>query len=326
MGIMSAKFREKMQKIKTGVVRTGLVVFILGIAVTAVACSDKTGNQDLDQNNGEPGIENPVDGTQTPSTPSTPDVPVTPDVPDVPVTPDVPDQPDVPDVPDIPDEPTTPDIPDVPVTPEKTEAEYKVECEEIIAEKIENLILQYTGSDTVEMKDFAFNVDNGKIFAHVEDTFRGYTSNYFYTISTGAQNYDTYREAAESLGSKEFKVEERQSNLKMKVSEEKYNALCEYVLGEVGLEGAEVLNATQFKSIGTTGMNGTTLTVLKNNKIYNIQANAHSGTQSTTEGKIEYMLNSSTNEIEITNEENFEDFDSIGISLENLSFEQEIDG
>ena len=86
------------------------------------------------------------------------------------------------------------------------------------------------------------------------------------------------------------------------------------------------LEETEFVSSVGGGMEGTTLTVVKNGKVYEISASSHSGTASGAEGKIEYMINSSTNEIEITSEENFEDFDSIGISLENLSFEQEIDG
>lgn len=321
-------FRRNKGKIASGAKKAVVVSFIIGVAISAVACSDKTGNQDLDQNNDGPGIQAPIGGgeqtgTQTPSTPSTPDVPVTPDVPDVPVTPDVPDQPVLPDVPDV---PVTPDIPDVPVTPEKTEAEYKVECEEIVTEKINQALTKKYKLATIDnVKIEKINIDTGDIYCSAEHTQSGYTSSYFYTINSELKNCDSYKEVRDLLDTIDLNVESRQTNIEGLVSEEKYNELCEYVLGEVGLEGAEVLNATQFSSVGG-GMRGVEFTVLKGDKVYAIQANAHSGDQSTQEGHINSMLNSSTNEISITSEENFEDFDMIGRSLENLSFEQEIGG
>ena len=97
--------------------------------------------------------------------------------------------------------------------------------------------------------------------------------------------------------------------LQEEVSKELYNQLCEYVLGKVGLDGAEVLNATEFHSVpGGSGMIGTNVTVLKDNKIYTIEANAHSGGLSEQEDHIAYMLASSTNEIKIISEEDFKEF------------------
>ena len=307
-------FKKFIEKITPVAKKTSIIVALVPIAISVVACSDKTGNQDLDQNNDGPGIENPINGgtqtgTQTPSTPSTPDVPVTPDVPDVPVT---------------------PDIPDVPVTPEKTEAEYKVECEEKLKEIA--LTAVQNSNSMIEFTDIAnlvFNTENGTIYCRAKGSAFGVTGESYYIIRTN-QSLDSsnYKDALETI--KDFEASsitevQNQTILKGNVSEEKYNDLCEYVLGEVGLEGAEVLNATQFSSVGG-GMRGVEFTVLKGDKVYAIQANAHSGDQSTQEGHINSMLNSSTNEIAITSEENFEDFDAIGISLENMSFKQEING
>ena len=324
MGIMSAKFREKMQKIKTGVVRTGLVVFILGIAVTAVACSDKTNDQDLGQNT-NPGIHGPIDGTQTgtqtPSTPSTPDVPVTPDVPDVP---DVPDQPDLPDVPD------QPDVPDVPVTPEKTEAEYKVECEEIIKK---HLISEFNKDNSryniSNIKNLLINTKTGTAYFNADHSRYSNNNERFFVAQYDenlfeAKSYQEMINKFEQNNFKDINVDfETNTIVKNSVSEEKYNELCEYVLGEVGLEGAEVLNATQFESTGSGFL--TNLLCLKSGKIYEINAKVASyGTQ---EEHIANMLDPArTKTIEIANEENFEDFDMIGISAQGLSFEQEIDG
>ena len=80
-------------------------------------------------------------------------------------------------------------------------------------------------------------------------------------------------------------------------------------MGKVGLDGAEVLNATKFHSVpGGSGMRGTNVTVLKDNKIYTIEANAHSGFTENQETHINYMLASSTNEIKIISEEDFKEF------------------
>lgn len=93
--------------------------------------------------------------------------------------------------------------------------------------------------------------------------------------------------------------------LQEEVSEELYNQLCEYVLGKVGLDGAEVLNATEFTNINR--MMGTILTVYKDNKVYSVEARTQSAPGS-NENHINYMLSSSTNEIKIISEENFKEF------------------
>lgn len=309
-------FKKFIEKITPVAKKTSIIVALVPIAISVVACSDKTGNQDLDQNNDGPGIQAPIGGgeqtgTQTPSTPSTPDVPVTPDVPDVPVTPDVPDQ------------PVTPDIPDEPVTPEKTEAEYKVECEEKIRLTVQEKIDAWWGEGKSEVGSFKLNMEDGTIYTNAK--FGGSTKEEFFVLTTNLLSANDYKTMSTKCEEIEVLAIQKETKIINSVSEESYNKLCEYVLGEVGLEGAKVLNATDFGLV-PGGMDRATFTVKANNKVYLIQADGHSGDQSSQEGRIESMINSSTNKIKIISEQSFEDFDMIGISLENMSFKQEING
>lgn len=93
--------------------------------------------------------------------------------------------------------------------------------------------------------------------------------------------------------------------IKNSVSEELYNQLCEYVLGKVGLDGAEVLNATKFAS----QLEGyyTNLICIQDNRIYNVYANVNSfGSQ---EDHINYLMTEGiTKEIKIISEEDFKEF------------------
>ena len=97
-----------------------------------------------------------------------------------------------------------------------------------------------------------------------------------------------------------------QTVLQKAVSEELYNQLCDYVLDKVGLEGAQILNATEFK-VNNNSMYETTLSVCKNDKIYQVSASVISyGSQ---EDKINDMLTEgTTKEIKITSEETFKEF------------------
>ena len=90
------------------------------------------------------------------------------------------------------------------------------------------------------------------------------------------------------------------------VSEELYNQLCDYVLDKVGLEGAQILNATEF-NVNNKSMYETTLSVFKNNKIYQVSASVISdGSQEDHINKL--MIEGRTKEIKIVSEEDFKEF------------------
>lgn len=242
------------------------------------------------------GIKNSKENT----TPANPDSSVT--------TPAQPDQPNIPNVPEQPVQPDQPNTPDQPIV-EKTEQEYMQECKEKLKTTIENYVLNYMCRGSVKCNTYKLNELDGKIYTSIDYTYRNNTVTYFYTMNTNLNdlNKSTYEETSKSLESIKLSSIIQFSNIKNSVSEELYNQLCEYVLGKVGLDGAEVLNATEFHSV-SGGMRGTNLTVLKDNKIYTIEANAHSGAVSRQEEHINYMLASSTNEIKIVSEEDFKEF------------------
>lgn len=212
-----------------------------------------------------------------------------------------------PDNPDIPDQPDQPDQPDPPVI-EKTEQDYMNECDSKLKTAIESNVLDYMGRGSVKLNTYRLNELDGKIYTSVDYTYRNNTVTYFYTMNTNLNDLtkSTYEETSKSLDSVKLSNITQFSNIKNSVSKELYNQLCDYVLDKVGLEGAQILNATEFAST-TGGMKGTTLTVYNNNKVYIIEASAHSGLGQ-QEDHINYMLSSSTNEIKIISEENFKEF------------------
>lgn len=243
------------------------------------------------------GIKNSKEKT----TPSNPGSSVT--------TPAQPDQPDVPNVPEQPVQPDQPNTPDQPIV-EKTEQEYMQECkkkiEEIALEKLQSTTKRGTFDNIKILKT---NKLNGKVYLTADKTLTSITT-YFYELNLGnIFENSTYEQSLKTLNSISPVTGTElitQTVLQKAVSEELYNQLCEYVLGKVELDGAEVLNATEFTST-SGGMKGTTLSVLKDNKIYTIEASAHSGLGS-NEDHINYMLASSTNEIKIVSEEYFKEF------------------
>lgn len=241
------------------------------------------------------GIKNSKEKT----TPSNPGSSVT--------TPAQPDQPDVPNVPEQPVQPDQPNTPDQPIV-EKTEQEYMQECkkkiEEIALEKLQSTNSRATFSD---IKILKINELNGKVFFTANKTISK-TYKYFYELNLNTSfKESTFEQSLEILKSISPKgtALTYQMVLQEEVSEELYNQLCEYVLGKVGLDGAEVLNATEFTNINR--MMGTVLTVNKAGKIYSVQARTHSAPGS-NESHINYMLASSTNEIKIISEEDFKEF------------------
>lgn len=243
------------------------------------------------------GIKNSKENT----TPANPDSSVT--------TPAQPDQPNVPNVPEQPVQPDQPNTPDQPIV-EKTEQEYMQECKK----KIEEIALEKLQSTSKRGKFDNINILktnklNGIVYLTADKTFGGGTDTIFYELNLG-KNFEnsTYEQSLKTLSSISAisdTVLYIQYMIKYSVSEELYNQLCEYVLGKVGLDGAEVLNATEFTNINR--MMGTILTVYKDNNVYSVEARTQSAPGS-NENHINYMLSSSTNEIKITSEEDFKEF------------------
>lgn len=245
------------------------------------------------------GIKNSKENT----TPANPDSSVT--------TPAQPDQPNIPNVPEQPVQPDQPNTPDQPIV-EKTEQEYMQECKK----KIEEIALEKLQSTSKRgkfdnIKILKTNKLNGIVYLTADKTFGGGTDTFFYELNLGNifenSTYEQSLKTLSSISAISDTVLYIQYMIKYSVSEELYNQLCEYVLGKVGLDGAEVLNATEFHLV-VGGMRGTNLTVLKDNKIYTIEANGHSGGAGRQEEHIDRMLASSTNEIKIISEEDFKEF------------------
>lgn len=240
------------------------------------------------------GIKNSKENT----TPSNPDSSVT--------TPAQPDQPNIPNVPEQPVQPDQPNTPDQPIV-EKTEQEYMQECKEKLKTTIVNGLAQ-TGRLNAKINSYRVNQLTGKVYINVsyEDKYGDkYTEFMTYETNLGNISSLTYKQVSEKMEELQLTKRVASSVLQKAVSEELYNQLCEYVLGKVGLDGAEVLNATKFTNINR--MMGTILTVYKDNKVYSVQARTHSAPGS-NESHINYMLASSTNEIKITSEEDFKEF------------------
>lgn len=222
-------------------------------------------------------------------------------------TPVQPDNPNIPDQPDKPDQPDQPDQPDPPVI-EKTEQDYMNECDSKLKTAIESNITA-TGGNSLTINSYAMNQLTGKIYANVTyKTKYGSELNKFMTFDSGLGDISslTYEQVSKKMEGLQLTNRVASSVLQEAVSEKLYNQLCDYVLDKVGLEGAQILNATEFK-VNNNSMYETTLSVCKNDKIYQVSASVISyGSQ---EDKINDMLTEgTTKEIKITNEENFKEF------------------
>ena len=221
-------------------------------------------------------------------------------------TPVQPDNPDIPDQPDKPDQPDQPDQPDHPVI-EKTEQDYMNECDSKLKTAIESNITS-TGGNSLTINSYAMNQLNGKIYANVTyKTKYGSELNKFMTFDSGLGDISslTYEQVSKKMEGLQLTNRVASSVLQEAVSEELYNQLCDYVLDKVGLEGARILNATEF----TSHRDGyyTNVTCMKDNKIYNVYANVNSfGSQEDHISKL--MEEGRTKEIKITSEENFKEF------------------
>jgi len=222
-------------------------------------------------------------------------------------TPVQPDKPDIPDQPDKPDKPDQPDQPDPPVI-EKTEQDYMNECDSKLKTAIESNITA-TGGNSLTINSYAMNQLTGKIYANVTyKTKYGSELNKFMTFDSGLGDISslTYEQVSKKMEGLQLTNRVASSVLQEAVSEELYNQLCDYVLDKVGLEGAQILNATEF-STNKNRMYETTLSVFKNNKIYQVSASVISdGSQEDHINKL--MTEGRTKEIKITSEENFKEF------------------
>lgn len=240
------------------------------------------------------GIKNSKENT----TPANPDSSVT--------TPAQPDQPNIPNVPEQPVQPDQPNTPDQPIV-EKTEQEYMQECKEKLKTTIVNGLAQ-TGRLNAKINSYRVNQLTGKVYINVsyEDTYGDkYTEFMTYETNLGDISSLTYKQVSEKMEELQLTKRVASSVLQKAVSEELYNQLCEYVLGKVGLDGAEVLNATKFK-VNDNSMYETVLSVFKNNKIYQVSASVISdGSQEDHINKL--MIEGRTKEIKIISEEDFKE-------------------
>lgn len=241
------------------------------------------------------GIKNSKENT----TPANPDSSVT--------TPAQPDQPNIPNVPEQPVQPDQPNTPDQPIV-EKTEQEYMQECKEKLKTTIVNGLAQ-TGRLNAKINSYRVNQLTGKVYINVsyEDSYGDrYIEFMTYETNLGDISSLTYKQVSEKMEELQLTKRVASSVLQKAVSEELYNQLCEYVLGKVGLDGAEVLNATKF-STNIKAMYETTLSVFKNNKIYQVSASViSSGSQKDHINKL--MTEGRTKEIKIISEEDFKEF------------------
>lgn len=216
-------------------------------------------------------------------------------------------QPDNPDIPDQPNQPDQPDQPDPPVI-EKTEQDYMNECDSKLKTAIESNITA-TGGNSLTINSYAMNQLTGKIYANVTyKTKYGSELNKFMTFDSGLGDISslTYEQVSKKMEGLQLTNRVASSVLHEAVSEELYNQLCDYVLDKVGLEGAQILNATEFK-VNNNSMYETTLSVCKNDKIYQVSASVISdGSQEDHINKL--MTEGRTKEIKITSEETFKEF------------------
>lgn len=240
------------------------------------------------------GIKNSKENT----TPANPDSSVT--------TPAQPDQPNIPNVPEQPVQPDQPNTPDQPIV-EKTEQEYMQECKEKLKTTIVNGLAQ-TGRLNAKINSYRVNQLTGKVYINVsyEDTYGDkYTEFMTYETNLGDISSLTYKQVSEKMEELQLTKRVASSVLQKAVSEELYNQLCEYVLGKVGLDGAEVLNATKF--ISDNRGYTSNLICFKDNIIYTVKANVISfGSQEVHIDNL--MTEGRTKEIKITSEEDFKEF------------------
>ncbi len=222
---------------------------------------------------------------------------------------------ETPDVPETPEEPENPEEPEEPAVP-TTEEEFKVACEERIKQILEDSLFGKTGYQTVTgIDDVVYNIETGYVYANVKLKFVADVVEFYKFGPFDKIAYTSYEQALEKLNEvKPRKINnEPKRKLLEKVSEEEYNALCEYVLNHenINMPEGKILNIEPFTSFGTAK-----ITAIYEGKIYVINASS-SLEDATDEEFVSHMLNNqSDNEIYIRKEEPFMSFDDIGKAAE----------
>lgn len=198
---------------------------------------------------------------------------------------------------------------------DKTPAEYKAECEEKLVDAVSSALqTKYKRSGKISNVELVkMNLENGKIYARAVHTQDGLSSDCFYGLESNLGNIsnNSYKEISNKCDSISLSNIERSFRINSLISEDKYNALCNYVLGEYDLQDGEVLNVTNFKSDGT-GLKQSITTVLYNGEIFTISARttAPNNDNSTV---IDCLIgdNGLTKSVTITSRSAFKDFDNI---------------
>lgn len=197
--------------------------------------------------------------------------------------------------------------------PEKTPAEYKAECEQKIVDALKTAMTGGRSDISAEIKDYKFNIQNGDLYSHSAIYRNGeLRGNYFYKYTSNLNSIQnlSYKQISERLDNITLTNVEKVTNLKLSITSDKYNALCNYVLSQCDLQGSEILNVTEFAD--GAGFEESITTVLYNGEIFTISAKT---TAPTTDNSIviDCLLgdNGLTKSVTITSHSAFKDFDNI---------------
>lgn len=198
---------------------------------------------------------------------------------------------------------------------DKTPAEYKAECEQKIVDALEVEIAKTAGINrTAEITDYKFNLNDGSFYVNAAIYRKGrFSDNCFYHVKSNLGNLQnvSYKELTTKLDNIQFDNCSKYTIMDASELGDKYNALCNYVLGEYDLQDGEILNVTNFKSDGS-GYQKSITTVLYNGEIFTVSAKttAPNNDNSTVIDCLlgnEYLGQSVT----ITSRSAFKDFDNI---------------
>ena len=125
--------------------------------------------------------------------------------------------------------------------PEKTPAEYKAECEEKITNALKESLTGGRSDMSAVVNDFKVNAENGDVYTNSVLYRNGEPKGVYFckfTSNLGKIKDLTYKQISEKLNTVSLTNVEKTSNLKLSISEEKYNDLCNYVLADVGLRNS----------------------------------------------------------------------------------------
>lgn len=199
---------------------------------------------------------------------------------------------------------------------DKTPAEYKAECEEKLVQAVSSALqTKYKRSGKISNVELVkMNLENGKIYARAVHTQDGLSSDCFYGLESNLGNIsnNSYKEISNKCDSISLSNIERSFRINSLISEEKYNALCNYVLGEYDLQDGEVLNVTKFESDGHD-LQESIVTVLYNSEIFTLKAKTSTPSYNDNATAIDCLIgdNGLTKSVTITSRSAFKDFDNI---------------